>query len=204
MGGRTQKRTEAGTSVVQPLLDFETAGLKSDLIATARRRLGERGLPEGFKELGLADINLAAEAARKRTEDRLTRSGLTRSGPRYAAEAILEGQRGATIGDFLAQLPTLAREAEAQDLALAGQVFSTIPIGRRGESTSEAEIRESAGLGTLLGGIAARAAFAAPGGGGFSGFFKRLGSGLFGNREQETTALQHEANRPILRLPINF
>ncbi len=173
--GKRKKTTETTQkSTTTPILSPQRSRLQDLLLGEFESRLAEDGLPAGFAETGLGEINQAFQAGEGRLAANLTSRGLSDSPIAGRAAGNLEASRSGGIGRFLASLPQLARQNRMADFAQGLALSSTMPLGSRTDASGRQVQTTSGGLGSLLGGLAAAALFA-PLTGGASLFATGLG-----------------------------
>jgi len=111
-----------------------------DLTRTmVEENLRNKGLPSGFEEEGISNINTTYDALRQALENRLTSRGISRGGIAAAGDINLELARGSDIAGFRRQLPTLARDMQLQDIQQAMSLFAMRPKGYAASGQSEGQ-----------------------------------------------------------------
>lgn len=152
--------------------------LISPLVQLGMNRLRNKGgLPAGYAEQGIQGINSAYDLVQAGAQNRLASSGQQIAGAASPAAVLaqgnLAGSRGAEIGQFLTNLPNVARDFENQDIA---QVMAMLGLGRGQTTTSSGQGTGNYGGGESVGqGIGA----------GLTDLGSILGF-LYGNRQAST------------------
>lgn len=135
---KPQTTTTTGQSTTTPSFAPEVSPLLAPLVNAGLARLRNRGgLPAGYEAQGVQGINQTFDVIQQGLKNKLVGSGQIVAGAPNPAQALavgnLEGQRGANIGQFIGNLPNVARDMENQDLA---QVLAILGLGRGSSTTS--------------------------------------------------------------------
>lgn len=152
LGGNKQKQTTnqnsttTGSSSSMPTFDPRF----QPLLQTLLNRTGSnfnRGsfLPQGFQTNAIEQINAANKGAQTNLDASLAARGLGTSPVAAAAQAGLQQQRQAQIGDLGVQLPMIERQMQQEDLA---SLMATLGLGRGVNQTSTSR---TTGTGTTTG-----------------------------------------------------
>jgi hypothetical protein len=144
LGPQTSTSSSSGTSTtsgvstsdVAPYVTPQFSGLVDLAKGVLTSRLsGPGGLPAGYAETGIRDINQASSGAMQAVSNLAARRGL--SGVQAAALATpIQTARAAQVGSFQANLPIQAKELQTQDVGLASQLASMFGRGQRGVTTN--------------------------------------------------------------------
>lgn len=158
-GGKStshQTQTTSGTNTAMPTFDPRF----QPLLQTLLNRTGSnfnRGsfLPQGFQTNAIEQINAANKGAQTNLDASLAARGLGTSPVAAAAQAGLQQQRQAQIGDLGVQLPMIERQMQQEDLA---SLLATLGLGRGQTSTMQGTMtgdttsqQPSGGIAGLLG-----------------------------------------------------
>lgn len=128
-----QKIDQTQTPFVTP----EYANLGSLLRGNLEQRLGRpTGLPFGYLEGGIRDINATHAQGQRALENRLGSAGLLDSPAAAAAYSNLIGNRMSDISKFRTDAPLTARNLQNEDLNAALQVISALGRGQRTQGTT--------------------------------------------------------------------
>lgn len=127
---------QSSTSTSMPQLDPAFAPLQGGLLQLMMQRLqSQDGLPPGYENRGLRDINRTHELTAQRNANNLTARGLGQSPIAGAVEGRAENNRTSDIVQFQESLPILARQFQNEDLMHA---LSILGMGR-GQSNNSTQ-----------------------------------------------------------------
>jgi hypothetical protein len=118
-----------------PMLDPAYQGLQDTIIPMILSRLQQNGLPAGYENRGIRDINRTFDLAGQSLGNNLSARGLSRSPIAGKAESSLNNKRAGEIAQFQETLPILQRQMQMEDFANALQVLN-LGRGQRADSTS--------------------------------------------------------------------
>ncbi len=119
-----------------PFLTPEWQGLGDTFRATLENRLTNPfGVPEGYEQGGLRQINRSYRAAGDALQGRMADRGR-----QLTTEDIgLEGERAGAAADFLSQLPMVERQIRNEDLGMAQAGMGMFGRGQFGQGESNTQ-----------------------------------------------------------------
>jgi len=109
------------TNTSSSTLDPSMKGLQAQVMQQIQGRLSNGGLPRGFEEGRISDINRTYDLINQGNANNLTSRGLGTSPIAVAVEANTNMARGGDITRLQRDLPMIGREFQNQDLSLAQQ-----------------------------------------------------------------------------------
>lgn len=152
IGSAISNKKGARTSTSTPTIAPEFKTLSDLLRSRAEERLRSSVDLSGLASTGTQNINDAFAGGRLASENNLTARGLGTSPVAAAVGSDSDQARVGSIAQFLNTLPTLQRQFQDQDMAMAGNVLGRFGTGTTGVGAGSA-------LGSGIGSAAEMLAF---------------------------------------------